>query len=197
MKKTVSLLIAAILCLLSTAGLAAAWTVPGNSSSGSSGGSGSSYSVTARLIDDLATRSGPSTSYTGCGSYKMKGQTVTVLSRAYDHGGVLWVEIEFSYGGGYRRAWTGAKRLDISSSQLAMLPEADFTTFLGYGTINSYTIPRFGPGTMYSTYGDRDYRQGNQVAVIDSENGYYLVESYHTDGNVLRCWVPSSSINMN
>ena len=194
MRRILVLIAALLVCLTGTHAAAGSWSVPSNNS----GSSNQSYvySVSAKLIDDLATRSGPSTSYTGCGSYKMKGQTVKVLSRAYDQGGVMWVEVEFSYGGGYRRAWTGAKRLNLSSAQLASLPEEDFSSYIGYGTLNSSTAPRFGPGNIYAAYGDRDYYRGNRVAVIDSLNGYYKVESYHTDGKILRSWIPAACVNL-
>ena len=197
MKKLLCVALTIALSAVCAAGLAGTWTVPSNNGTNSSGGTQySAYSVSARLIEDLATRSGPSTSYTGCGSYKMKGQTVTVLSRAYDNGGVLWVEVEFSYGGGYRRAWTGAKRLSISANQLSRVPEEDFSSYLGYGTISSRISPRYGPGSIYASYGDRDYYQGNRVAVIREQNGYYLVESYHTDGRILRSWLPTYTVNL-
>jgi len=192
MKKMISVMAAMVICLMSACAFAGGWTVPGgNSDSGYSDWSG----ISAQLIEDLATRSGPSTTYTGCGSYKMKGQYVTVLSRAYDNGGVLWVEVEFSYGGGYRRAWTGAKRLNISSSALARIPEIDMNAWLGYGTISRTVSPRFGPGTLYATYGDRDFHRGDQVAVIRYDGGYCLVERYHSGGNILRCWVPASDVD--
>ncbi len=187
---------ALVLCTLSTLAFASAWQVPGGNRSDYDDGSAWS-GISVRLIDDLATRSGPSTQYTGCGSYKMKGSYVNALSRAYDNGGVLWIEIEFQYGGGYRRAWTGAKRLDISKSQLQQLPEADNSYFLGYGTITQRVSPRYGPGDIYSSYSDRDFRRGDQVAVIEEAYGYYLVERYHTDGNILRSWVDSYYVSFN
>ena len=198
MKKIIcSVLVLMMTCLLFTgAGASGDWTVPNNHSPNKDNGSGRGnyYGISVQLIEDMATRSGPSTTYTECGSYRMKGQYDTALSRSYDNGGVLWIEVEFSYGGGYRRAWTGAKRLDITSRQLASLPEEDFSSFLGYGTITSKTTPRFGPGSIYSTYSGRDLYKGDQVAVIRSENGYYLTECYHTDGLVLRSWIPTSSV---
>ena len=191
MRKVISVMTAMVICMMSACAFAGGWTVPGGySDSDDSGG----YGISAQLIDDLATRSGPSTTYTGCGSYRMKGQYVTALFRAYDNGGVLWVEVEFSYGGGYRRAWTGAKRLNLSSSALAKIPEMDMNAYLGYGKINTTVSPRFGPGTLYAAYGDRDLHRGDQVAIIQSDSGYYLIERYHTDGHILRCWVPASAV---
>ena len=203
MKKRFCMMLAMmlILCLCAGAAVAGTWTVPSNNgSSGSSQQGSGGYTTTARLVEDLATRSGPSTSYTGCGSYRMKGQTVTVLGRAFDNGGVQWVEVEFSYNGGYRRAWTGVKRLSISASALARLPEETGAFFLGYGTVTGRVSPRFGPGSMYAPYGDRDYVSGNQVAVIREENGYYLTESWITDNDgkqrILRSWLPTNMVNV-
>lgn len=195
MKRLLCAGLAFCLCLACVTAFAGGWTVPNNHTSGTGGYSGA-YSVQVRLVEDLATRSGPSTRYTGCGSYRMNGQYVTAVSRAYDDGGVMWVEVEFSYGGGYRRAWTGAKRLDISSSQLRNLPEQNAYSYIGYGTVNTGTAPRFGPDSLFAAYGDRDYRRGDRVAVIATENGYYMVESYHTDGKILRSWIPCSSVNL-
>lgn len=190
MRIRIGLLTALVLCLLATAAFA------GYGNYGNSYGSMGYTTTTARLIDDLATRSGPSTDYTGAGSYKLKGQTVTVICRSYDRGGVLWVEIEFRHGGGYRRAWTGAKRLNLSSGQIRNLAEWDSFAYHGAGTINNRVSPRFGPGSWFSTYGDRDYHRGDRVTVIDEADGYYEVESYHTDGHILRCWVPSSYVTL-
>ena len=197
MKKLLGMMLAIALCVTCAEGLAATgWTVPNNQGSGSGSGYGNySYTTTAKLVEDLATRTGPSTAYTGAGSYKMKGQTVTVLTRAYDNGGVMWVEIEFTYGGGYRRAWTGAKRLNLSSSQLKNLPEEDFSTYIGYGTMNTRTSPRFGPGSIFATYGDRDLYRGDRVVVIAEIDGYYKVECYYQN-EIFRSYVPAGNVNL-
>lgn len=179
MKKMITVLMTLILlCLAVSAG---AERTPGNRGS-----------ITVRLKENLATRSGPSTSYTGCGSYQIKGSYVTALSRKYDNGGVLWVEIEFSCGGGYRRAWTGAKRLDISASQLASLPEADFSG-IGYVTVSSTVTPRFGPGSIFAAYSGRDLHTGEQFRALAYENGYYLVSCQYA-GEIMNCWIPASAL---
>ena len=194
-RKAVFLVLSIIItCLICSSACEKGWTVPNNHTSGSSNHS-YGFGITVKLIEDLSTRSGPSTSYTGCGTYKMNGQNVTALSRAYDDGGVLWIEVEFSYNGGYRRAWTGAKRLDISTSQLRSLRDEESMSFIGYGTVNARVAPRFGPDSLYASYGDRDYYRGDRVAVIAVENNYYLVESYHTDGRILRSWIPCEKVN--
>lgn len=197
MKRMIGLLAAAVICLMCAAAGADTWVVP--SRGGGQTGTlpyGSFSGISVQLIEDLATRSGPSTGYTGCGSYRMNGQYVTALSRRYDNGGVLWIEIEFSYGGGYRRAWTGAKRLSISASQLARLPEEDPRSYLGYGTVTSQVAPRFGPGTLYAAYSDRDYFRGDEVLLLANVNGYYLTECYMADGKNLRSWIPEEVIRV-
>ena len=176
------------------------WVIPDNHHNNRNDNSGTSNSadyINVRLIDDLATRSGPSTTYTGCGSYRIKGQSVKAFSRSYDNGGVLWIEIEFPYGGGYRRAWTGAKRLDISAHQLSLLPEEDSRSWIGYGTVNDRISPRYGPGDLYSKYSDRDFSRNDQVLVLCYENGYYQVECYHTDGHIFRSWIPEYCLDLN
>ena len=153
------------------------------------------WSLQTRLTEDLATRSGPGTQFTGCGSYRMKGQNVTALSWAYDKGGVLWVEVEFTYGGAYRRAWTGAKRLSAGADRLTQLPYDEGSNYLGYGTISSQATPRFGPGMMYSPYSGKDLAGGTQVAVITWSESFYLVECYQRDGAILRCWIPDWTLD--
>ena len=153
--------------------------------------------VQAKLTEDLATRSGPATGYTGCGSYRMKGQTVTVISRAFDIGGVQWAQVEISYGGALRRMYTGVKRLNISNSQLASIREENMYSVLGYGTICGNINPKWGPGSYYCTYTDRVLNNGTNVTVLAYENGYYQIECYHYTGELFRCWVPAENIYLN
>ena len=197
MKKTTSILTIILICTLVTGALAGTWRVPGkNQDNQSSGRSNCGYGIQAELIEDLATRSGPSTQYTGCGSYKMKGQYVTVLSRAFDNGGVQWAQVEISYGGATRRMYTGVKRLNLSNRELSMIREEDMNFFLGYGVINGRVNPKWGPGSYYATYTDRTFYDGDEVAVINIENGYYQVECYHTSGEIFRCWIPAGNVCM-
>ena len=147
-----------------------------------------------RLIEDLSSRSGPSTTFTGMGTYKINGQSVTVKSMAYDNGGVLWIEVDFTYNGGHRRLWTGAKRLDITDAQLASLPEAYVGPPLGYVTIREATTPRYGPGTIYAKFTKKTFQTGDIVAVIRAENDFLLVECEYTDGHTLHVWIPVSAV---
>ena len=126
----------------------------------------------------------------------MKGETVWAVSRAFDESGTQWVAIEFAYSGATRRVYTGADRLNLTVSQLNQLPEENMTVFIGYGTVTANVNPKWGPGSWYVTYNDRTLWKGARVAVISSENGYYMVECLHTDGNTLRCWIPTGNVRL-
>ena len=125
------------------------------------------YTYRVKLTDDLATRSGPGTQFTGCGSYRMKGQTVTALHYAYDNGGVLWVEIEFPYKG---------------------------SCYLGAGTVKWAVTPYFGPGYQYSAY-DRTVSQGTYAWVITWYDGFWQIEYTQSDGAIFRCWIPEGALD--
>ena len=70
-------------------------------------------------IDNISTRSGPSTKYEDTGTYKVKGQYIRVYSRAYDSvNEIWWVKC---YVGG-KVLWTGYKRFDSSTLPLNSIP---------------------------------------------------------------------------
>ena len=73
-------------------------------------------------IDKLATRKGPGTQYDGGGTYKVKGQQIKLLARAWD-GSIWWIKCEIPYKKEIRVLWTGYKRFDHSSFNLEDLPE--------------------------------------------------------------------------
>lgn len=73
-------------------------------------------------IDKLATRKGPGTQYDGGGTYKVKGQQIKLLARAWD-GSIWWIKCEIPYKKETRVLWTGYKRFDHSSFNLEDLPE--------------------------------------------------------------------------
>ena len=181
MKRYIAVLAALVLCLAFTCSQADEYNEAG-------------YTYTVKLIDNLATRSGPGTQYTGCGSYKIKGQQVTALYWAYDKGGVVWVEIEFSYGGGTRRAWTGAKRLSISSKQLSNMAYDEGSSYLGAGTVKWNETPRFGPGYWYAPY-NKTVSRGQYVWVITRMNNFWQIEYTQSDGAIFRCWIPEDSLD--
>jgi len=75
-------------------------------------------------IDRLATRKGPGTQYDGGGTYKVKGQYIKVLAKAWD-GSIWWIKCEIPYKKETRVLWTGYKRFDPSSFSLDDLPEEE------------------------------------------------------------------------
>ena len=88
-------------------------------------------------IMDISTRSGPSTKYQDTGTYKLKGQYLQILSRAYDDAnGIWWVQCVIPSSG--RALWTGYKRFDHSTLPLEIIPIE---------------------GSGYSNYGSDSYRE--------------------------------------
>ncbi len=83
------------------------------------GGNGEIYGL---AINKLATRKGPGTQYDGGGTYKVKGQQIKLLARAWD-GSIWWIKCEIPYKKEIRVLWTGYKRFDHSSFNLEDLPE--------------------------------------------------------------------------
>ena len=201
MERWFSVLVTIALLFGCCSGQAGGWTPPSNNHSAVSSMGSSNYTINVTVDQDkLATRTGPSTQYTGGGTLSnMKGRTVTVLSRAIDNGGVPWLEIELEYySGAYRRCWIGAERLYLTDRQMERLAY-DYDSFLGYGTVNTNITPSVGPGKKYIAYKDYSYQRGNRVAVIVSLNDYYLVESMVYDqktgeDKILRCWLPTFCI---
>lgn len=184
MKKIISVSLAVILCLLCVAACADTWVVPINNFPG----------IKVKMADKLYSRSGPSTDYTEHGAYDITGLIVTVLSLKYDMNAVPWVEVDYNG----RRLWTGAKRIDISSKQLAALPVED-GSFLGYGQILSNTTPRFGPGINYALHDQKmALKKGSNIVVIKEENNYFLIECeyYDTQRRIFRCWVPVDQVSV-
>lgn len=100
--------------------------------------------IETKLLMRMATRSGPSTSYEGLGSYFKEGYDVKVLSLCYDNGGTPWVQVEFTYQNRLRRAYTGLKRVDVDE---ALLPREEC---LGEATMLRDATPRYGPGTDFA-----------------------------------------------
>jgi len=74
----------------------------------------------------ISTRTGPSTKYEDGGTYDVKGQSLKVLSRAWDpYNEIWWVEVEIPYNGEIRVLWTGYHRFDSSTIPLESIPIAD------------------------------------------------------------------------
>ncbi len=138
----------------------------------------------------LATRSGPSTKYTELGSYFKAGDPITVLSRAYDSGnGIWWVQVEFTYLGTPRRAYTGLKRVNLDAG---LIPEE---SFLGYATVQRSAVGYYGPGSTYTRYKD-PVPAGTYASVYNAENGYVQLEYRANDTQKKRVWVSVSDVSL-
>ena len=138
------------------------------------------------LLMRLATREGPSTEYAEPGSFFKAGDSITVLSIAYDVNQVPWVQVEFSYRGVPMRAYTGLKRVNISPSLLPV-DSARYDA-----TVSSTTSVYRGPGTGYQKYGFTLSR-GTRGTVWNIENGYAQFVFTDTDAKRL-VWVPTGSL---
>lgn len=148
----------------------------------------------ARLKMRMATRTGPSTSYTEPGTFFQNDWQYTqvdVLSKAYGNG-VWWVQVEFRDGGKMYRAYTGAKRVD------ADLNKIEEETILGTGTLSTAgdTPAYYGPGTHYAKMNDA-VPWGAEGTIVLAENGFVLLDYY--DGYLnqqRRAWLPSDDVDV-
>ena len=149
-------------------------------------------------IDNLSTRSGPSTSYTELGTYRVKGTYVRLYSIAYDQNGVGWVQAEVSYGGALRRVYTGLKRFDTSTFDLAALPEEAPLNRAAW--VATASTPRYGPGTAYGSYGSGlTVEQGMQVTLLALENDYAQIQFSASNSGAgkeqrYRVWVKADTL---
>lgn len=144
--------------------------------------------VQAKLLMRMATRSGPSTDFDELGSYYKAGHEVTALSITYDENDVPWVQVEFTYQGSLRRAYTGLKRVDVNPALLRT------ETALGEGVLIKQTTPRYGPGKQYAPR-KFNVRKDTTGTVYAIEDGWAQFEFYaKADGCFYRVWVPESSV---
>lgn len=148
--------------------------------------------IEALAIDDLATRSGPSTEYRETGSYPLKGDYVTLISVAYDKNDICWVQCEVPYKNTLRRIYTGLKRFDINSFDLDSVPEELPLEYQAKVTATSKAM--FGPGDGYGTYDSLTVDKGQTVTIITIENDYAQVE-WNTTKQSYRAWVPVRTLS--
>ena len=150
-------------------------------------------SVMALTIDNLSTRSGPSTKYADTGSYKVKGERVRIISVAYDAGKVGWAQCEVTYKNKLRRVYTGLKRFDAGSFDLNAVPIENPSDKSAKVTTASKAL--YGPGDGYDTYGSSlTLTKGQTVIVITTENGYAQVE-WTADNQINRAWVAVTALD--
>ena len=145
--------------------------------------------VRTTLSMRLATRSGPSTRYTELGSYFKAGDPITVLSRAYDEvNEIWWVQVEFTYRGAQRRAYTGLKRVNLDAD---LIPEE---RLLGEATVLRSATAYYGPGTGYTRY-STPVPAGTQATVYGLENGFAQLEYATGETGKVRVWVSLSDVS--
>lgn len=147
--------------------------------------------VYGSTIDRLSTRSGPSTEYRETGTYYVEGESVRILSLAYDRNDICWVQCEVSYGSKLRRVYTGLKRFDTTTFDLATVPEE--TMLAEKAKVTATSKAMYGPGDGYATYTELTVDQGQTVAVIAIEAEYAQVE-WTTDIQSYRAWVPVNTL---
>ena len=147
--------------------------------------------IYGHTIDRLSTRSGPSTDFTGTGTYQVKDQDVPIFSVAYDVNGVAWVQCEVSYGGALRRVYTGLKRFDATTVDLSKVRAESSYTEEQRASLPHQTTLRYGPGTEYGVY--QQDADPQPVLVIHVENGWAQIQSTEAE-TPWRAWVMESEI---
>ena len=156
-------------------------------------------------IDKLATRSGPSTTYQGMGTYSVKGQWIKVLSRAWDtRNGIWWVKCEIPYRNEIRVLWTGYKRFDSSTIPLESIPieGQGSVTVTGSYPVGRYCVvwlekggsARSGPGTQYTEVGK--IRKNDQLLILESTMGNTGKDWFKVNRNGEVFWVSSGVVTL-
>ncbi len=148
--------------------------------------------VMALATDNLSTRSGPSTAYQETGTYKVKGQTIRLLSYAFDSNGICWVQCDIPYHDVYRRLYTGLKRFDATVADLEALPLEDPMSFVAVKAVETATA-LYGPGLGYGAYGKLTVDRGQRVALIAVIDDFAQVE-WTTSDKSYRAWVFAGSL---
>ena len=145
-------------------------------------------------IDRVPTRTGPGTKYSEPGSFYEAGVRYKVISRSD-----IWLQIEVEYNGMLARVYTGKKRFNPTSAQLAKIPQEQR---LYSGRMNRDYSPQAGPGTEYTYLHkgslDKDAAvylyKNDKVSVFAEENGYVQIE-FTIGKTVYRGWVPEWTVN--
>lgn len=158
------------------------YTPPPSGQTGSNG-------INTTLKMRLATRSGPSTRYTELGSYFQEGSPIRVLTKAFDYGnGIWWVQVEFTYQGTLRRAYTGLKRVNVDIDRV---PEERQS---GSASVTRNATAYYGPGTAYTRYKET-VPAWTTGTVWNRENGYVQFEYVNSKGVKVRVWLSSNDVN--
>ena len=151
------------------------------------------FPLYARAIMDIATRSGPTTGYTGLGSYKVNGQAVRVLSRVND-GSIWWLQIEFEYNNKIIRCYTGLKRVGINISRVPDEPQGTVRTGIVIAAVPAY----YGPGKDYKEMPAKlTPEAGTYGTIISETNGWVCFEYDYPQGKeTARVWMPAEAVQI-
>ncbi len=148
---------------------------------------GSALAVRAVLTEKrISARTGPGTGYDEPGSFLSRGDSVTVLSKAWDAAnGIYWIQVEFTGGKALYRAYTGAWRfaeLDVSGVR----DEAAIGSCVTPGyTQTGY----YGPGYQYKEI-KADVPANTACTIWALENDFLQLEFYDAAaGCTRRAWV--------
>lgn len=150
--------------------------------------------IPATLNQRLATRTGPGTQYDEPGSFLRAGDSVLILSKAYDSSnGIWWVQTEFSAGGATYRAYTGAKR--FNGLNLSMIPEEKV---IGRCWIGTSMTGLYGPSYYYQPI-SRPVPAGVSCDIYGyaywDEGDFIQIEFYDAGINQYRrAWVPDWAV---
>ena len=147
--------------------------------------------VEGLAAERLATRSGPATAYRETGTYRVEGESVRMVSLAYDESGVCWVQCEVLHGNKLRRLYTGLKRFDAATFDLGSVPEEHPLDYQARVIATSEAL--YGPGNGYGTYAELSVDKGQAVTVIALEHDYAQVE-WTTSIQSYRAWVPVDTL---
>lgn len=133
----------------------------------------------------IATRSGPSTTYTEPGSFLYYGAQVSVHTKVWDDRNELyWLQVEFKSGNERYRVYTGDWRVNVD---LNSVPNE---IILSYTWLNYNTNGYAGPGYDYHFYDDvMLYKDGN-CRIIEVENNFALIDTSASTKGATRMWVP-------
>ena len=141
--------------------------------------------VKATLNQKMATRTGPNTKYTEPGTFA-QSTSISVFYQTSGNG-VMWGMVEFKYNGEWYRLYTGMKRINAAS-----VPKDSEKYISIY--LKSSVVPKYGPGAGYAV---QPYKlpSGGKVKAFYQEDGYVMVD-YEGFDQVVRGWIPLSSLNL-
>lgn len=138
--------------------------------------------VTAKAVEKLATRSGPSTDYTDTLTYPQSTQITAYYSTPGSS--TDWVYIGFTYRGEKYLLYTGIKRVNCNSLPYDQAEE----TFSAY--INQDITPFYGPGYEYARAKHTVPAGSYVTGVYRTYSGWLMFDYQIPGGKIQRAWAP-------